>query len=412
MSTALELLRRSDVSVLSAQNDPYHSVRFLGTGGFGCVDAVVKRSNPDITQLYARKRFKRPIVPPSQRQRIWEELGREADILRSLCFRHVVELVEYYSCEDHFCLVISPVANGTLTELLMELDFEEWGSRRDECTDVVKRWPYCLLSAIAYLHSMRIKHRDIKPSNVLIYNDTVLLADFGIAKIMPDGEHTSSDGTVGAHTYTYSAPEVINPDDIGGGRGRAMDIFSLGAVFLELSTALVGPPGARQIFSTLRRDATGSLAYAENQLIVLKWIWYLWTYDYHPHCTPSAKSAAQRSASTVGFHLSELAFLMLDPDPIQRITAQQLLDMTDSPALSYFRIREMACEECREAGRCCKSADEDEEKHSEFRTDKSRFAVDTEYALEHLPAENWDAAKTKWLASHMHWQLEIALDIN
>lgn len=39
----------------------------------------------------------------------------------------------------------------------------------------------CLASAVAYLHAQKIRHRDIKPQNIIVREDEVFLADFGIA---------------------------------------------------------------------------------------------------------------------------------------------------------------------------------------------------------------------------------------
>jgi serine/threonine protein kinase len=45
-----------------------------------------------------------------------------------------------------------------------------------------------LASALQYAHDRRIIHRDVKPENMLLRsNGTVLLSDFGIAKMMEHG---------------------------------------------------------------------------------------------------------------------------------------------------------------------------------------------------------------------------------
>ena len=39
----------------------------------------------------------------------------------------------------------------------------------------------CLSRAFQYLHETKIRHRDIKPANILIYQDKVKVADFGLS---------------------------------------------------------------------------------------------------------------------------------------------------------------------------------------------------------------------------------------
>jgi serine/threonine protein kinase len=46
----------------------------------------------------------------------------------------------------------------------------------------VRSWIYQILQSIAYLHKHGYFHRDLKPENLLITNDIVKLADFGLAR--------------------------------------------------------------------------------------------------------------------------------------------------------------------------------------------------------------------------------------
>jgi serine/threonine protein kinase len=144
-----------------------------------------------------------------------------------------------------------------------------------------------------HLHARRIKHRDIKPSNILIQGETILLADFGISKAVPNDETTGTVGSVGPHTFNYSAPEVIGEGNAR--RGRATDIFSLGCIFLEMCTALLAPPGSRAAFATFRLESSATLAYALNQDAILSWILHLWA---HWSLLAREKSADDECASS------------------------------------------------------------------------------------------------------------------
>jgi len=117
------------------------------------------------------------------------------------------------------------------------------GSQHDE--DGEHGWwklPYlhtyfgCLAQAVAYLHrsSVRIRHKDIKPENVVIDQFGLpVLTDFGLSKHFETGHH--SDGPT-AKTMKYADPEAMHETT----RDERSDIFSLGCVYLEMATVIVG----------------------------------------------------------------------------------------------------------------------------------------------------------------------------
>lgn len=90
-----------------------------------------------------------------------------------------------------------------------------------------------MVSGLTYLHSQGILHRDLKGANILVDgNGTVKLADFGASTRLlhlatQKGEIKSLRGTP-----AFMAPEVIR----GEGYGRKSDIWSIGAVAVEMAT--------------------------------------------------------------------------------------------------------------------------------------------------------------------------------
>ncbi|GAA5968427.1 hypothetical protein JCM11641_007632 [Rhodosporidiobolus odoratus] len=86
-----------------------------------------------------------------------------------------------------------------------------------------------VLQGVKYLHSKGIVHRDLKPEN-LIYvrpsSDLIVIADFGIAKHLNEGEElTSLAGSPG-----YAAPEVLLKQ----GHGMPVDLWSIGVITYTL----------------------------------------------------------------------------------------------------------------------------------------------------------------------------------
>lgn len=96
----------------------------------------------------------------------------------------------------------------------------------------------CLSQAVAYLHrrNVQIRHKDIKPENIVIDDFGLpVLTDFGLSKHFETGQY--SEGPT-PKTLKYADPEAMQE----GRRDAHSDIFSLGCVFLEMATVLLGKP--------------------------------------------------------------------------------------------------------------------------------------------------------------------------
>ena len=88
---------------------------------------------------------------------------------------------------------------------------------------VLGRTAYSVVSALHYLHQMRVIHRDIKPSNILINrHGQIKLCDFGISGYLVD----SVAKTFEAGCKAYMAPERLVPNQKG--YDIRSDVWSLG----------------------------------------------------------------------------------------------------------------------------------------------------------------------------------------
>ena len=211
---------------------PFISIRQLGYGSLGVVDAVRPIAGEE-GALLARKIIRLQGVA---RKIVLPLIQSEVAILRELNHQHIIQVVctyETISVPRQFGILLSPVGEEDLLhymERVSEDDFPE----KDIAN--LEKWRYCLANAVAYIHSQNIRHKDIKPSNVICKGAAIYLTDFGSAHQFSIGLTSSTDGGLLGVTKMYSAPEVIDEDR----RGRSADIFSLGCVFAEMTTVIHG----------------------------------------------------------------------------------------------------------------------------------------------------------------------------
>lgn len=98
------------------------------------------------------------------------------------------------------------------------------------------------IDGLAMAHSLGIAHRDIKPANLFLSNTrrgrTLKILDFGIAKVMQEGEtatRVATNTSSGFHAFSpqYGAPEQFRAKRFGP-TGPWTDVHALGLVLTEL----------------------------------------------------------------------------------------------------------------------------------------------------------------------------------
>eukprot|EP00812_Abedinium_dasypus_P008085 NODE_2036_length_1009_cov_430.009434.p1 GENE.NODE_2036_length_1009_cov_430.009434~~NODE_2036_length_1009_cov_430.009434.p1 ORF type:complete len:304 (+),score=87.99 NODE_2036_length_1009_cov_430.009434:3-914(+) len=100
---------------------------------------------------------------------------------------------------------------------------------------------YQILRGMKYVHSARVMHRDMKPRNLLVNDQCDLkICDFGLARMCFSEQEWACPETEYVCTRWYRAPEVLCS---WGAYSCAMDIWSIGCIFIELATRSVLFPG-------------------------------------------------------------------------------------------------------------------------------------------------------------------------
>ena len=140
-------------------------------------------------------------------------------------------------------------ARGEDGEILwLEMDLVEGSS----LAAVLKRGPVAwrraarliaeAADALAYAHARGVVHRDVKPANLLLTNaeDRLVVADFGIARIVDSRRLTATGVVVG--TPSYMSPEQLAAK---GEFVPASDQYALGAVAYEMITGTFPESGLK-----------------------------------------------------------------------------------------------------------------------------------------------------------------------
>ena len=202
---------------------PYRLVREIGRGGMASV-WLAARTDASMDRLTA---LKLPFAD-GMSQRFAERFVRERDILAGLSHGHIARLYD-----------AGVSAEG---QPYLSMEYVEGQPITDYCDahrlDVKERIAIFLevLEAIRHAHMRLVLHRDLKPSNILVTPaGHVMLLDFGIAKLLVDGEAHESDLTrLGGRAMTpaYASPEQL----AGSALSTASDVYSLGVVLYELLT--------------------------------------------------------------------------------------------------------------------------------------------------------------------------------
>jgi serine/threonine-protein kinase len=200
----------------------YTLERTLGEGGMGTV-WLARRSDGRYEGQAAVKFLNLALLDRGGAARF----RREGNVLARLTHPNIAHLVDAGVTGAQPYLVLEYVEGEPI---------DRWcDTRRLDVTARIRLFLQ-VLTAVSYAHGKLILHRDLKPSNILVTTGgAVKLLDFGIAKLLEDGEPptqgaglTQLDGR--AFTPEYAAPEQVQ----GGEATMASDVYVLGVLLYQL----------------------------------------------------------------------------------------------------------------------------------------------------------------------------------
>ncbi|GAU40414.1 hypothetical protein TSUD_136610 [Trifolium subterraneum] len=206
------LIKKAEDLAFLEKEDGLASLEIIGKGGCGEVyKAELPGSNGKMIAI------KKIIQPPKDAAELAEEdskilhnkmrqIKSEIDTVGQIRHRNLLPLLAHLSRPDCHYLVYEYMKNGSLQDMLTKVERGEaeldWLSRHKIALGIAAGLEYLHTS-----HSPRIIHRDLKPANILLDDDMeARIADFGLAKAMPDAQtHISTSKVAG--TVGYIAPE-------------------------------------------------------------------------------------------------------------------------------------------------------------------------------------------------------------
>jgi len=201
----------------------------LGQGFFGTVTKATLRETGEVMVVKQLN----SLDPETENSFL-----KEVKVMKHLSHQNVVKFLGILFKEDKRLSIVSEfVERGTLSSVLQNQEMKlSWTTRLKMTSDIS--------SGMSYLHSMSIVHRDLNTSNCFVKeNGTVVIADFGLARVIPNTTCSSKKGgrfrcRKGARKKRYTivgapywmAPEMTSEMPY----TELVDVFAFGIVCCEI----------------------------------------------------------------------------------------------------------------------------------------------------------------------------------
>lgn len=201
---------------------PYRVKERLAAGGMGVV-YTADRVDGQFEQRVAIKVIKRGM----DSEGVLRRFKRERQTLASLVHEYIARLLDGGVTPDGRPYLVMEYIEGEAIDEYCDARSLSVRARLDLFRKVCR--------AVQFAHANLVVHRDLKPSNIVVTAEgTPKLLDFGIAKLLDDGEGVDRSvietGEERLMTPTYASPEQVR----GGSITTRTDVYGLGLVLYEL----------------------------------------------------------------------------------------------------------------------------------------------------------------------------------
>ena len=213
------------------------------------IEQLIGRAGPDAAHrawdLRAQRRVViRILTPQLAAGDTREHIAREVQQLAALRHPNLVPIFDSGESAGNVYVVMPFIEAESLRDVFASHD----RLPRAE----VRRIMRGVLSALECAHGAGVIHRDINPSNIILSQNEVLVANFGIASLAAPTDQQRSDERLGAGAPDYLSPEQA---DASGRADHRADIYGAGCILVE---ALTGqrplPASVRQALANEGHD--------------------------------------------------------------------------------------------------------------------------------------------------------------
>jgi len=169
---------------------------------------VIKVLSPELVQdSYARKKFE-----------------QEIEALRRITHTNVARVLDAGSLPDGKPYIVMLYVEGETLRSQITSD----GIDLNRAASILQE----IGTALSHVHEKGVFHRDLKPENIILApgTDSVVLVDFGIAKVKDSLIAPTTVTRVSAGTLVYMSPEQLRGEEI----TAASDIYSMGVIAYEM----------------------------------------------------------------------------------------------------------------------------------------------------------------------------------
>ncbi|KAM6176998.1 serine/threonine-protein kinase Nek10 isoform 6-T6 [Erethizon dorsatum] len=206
----------------------YAILDYLGSGAFGCVYKVRKRSGQNLLAM-KEVNLHNPAFGKDKKDRdsSVKNIVSELTIIKEQLYHP--NIVRYYKTfleNDRLYIVMELIEGAPLGEHFSSLKEKQHHFTEERLWKIFIQ--LCL--ALRYLHKeKRIVHRDLTPNNIMLGDkDKVTITDFGLAKQKQENSKLTS--VVG--TILYSCPEVLKSEPY----GEKADVWAAGCILYQMAT--------------------------------------------------------------------------------------------------------------------------------------------------------------------------------
>jgi serine/threonine protein kinase len=214
-------LRANDRVYGQSEDEEYLITRPIGNGAFGIVYEVRDREN----STYALK----TILTAFLNEHAVDVLMNEGSLATKIQHENVLRVLFFHDGKKYKHLppymIMEFADGGTLERIINEKRLRGEFFPQEELRPIFIQLAEGMKAINAHL-----VHRDIKPDNILVKENSLKIADFGLSKIVSEATRTQS--FKGINHIRYCAPEAWRLEN----NSPAMDMYSMGVVFFEVAT--------------------------------------------------------------------------------------------------------------------------------------------------------------------------------